>query len=107
MNDVAVEILVPEADIAQIENGQRIRIKTDAYPTETFIATVDIVGQKAVELEDDRFFVVRGRLNDGDRPLRAGMVGRAKIEVGYRGIGYVLLRKPARFFWRNLWTWLP
>jgi RND family efflux transporter MFP subunit len=107
MNDIAVEILVPEVDIARIETGQRIRLKIDSFPTETFIASVDLIGQAAVEQAHDRFFIVRGRLDEGTLPLRAGMVGRAKIEVGYHSIGYVLLRKPARFFWRILWNWLP
>jgi GAF domain-containing protein/biotin carboxyl carrier protein len=107
MTDIAVDILVPEVDIAEIEIGQRIRLKIDAFPTETFIAGVDLIGQAAVEQDHDRFFIVRGRLNDGGLPLRAGMVGRAKIEIGYRSFGYAFLRGPARFFWRILWKWLP
>jgi len=107
MNDVAVEILVPEADISEISTGQRIRLKIDAFPTETFIANVELIGQTAVEQEHARFFIVRGRLDEGLHHLRAGMVGRAKIEVGYHSVGYVLLRGPARFFWRILWKWLP
>jgi multidrug efflux pump subunit AcrA (membrane-fusion protein) len=107
MSDVSVEVLVPEADIAEVEVGQRIRLKIDAFPTETFIARAEIVGQKAIEESGERFFVVRGLLDGRDLSLRTGMVGRAKIEVGRRRVGYVLLRRPARFVWRTLWGWLP
>ena len=107
MNDVAVEILVPETEIAEIEEGQAIRLKIDAFPTETISARVEIVGQMVLEEAGARYLIVRGRVDGGGLPLKTGMVGRAKIVVGWRSVGYVLLRKPARFLWRTLWTWLP
>jgi RND family efflux transporter MFP subunit len=107
MREVAVEVLVPETEVAEIAEGQRVRLKMDSFPTETFIGRVEIVGQKVIEEGGGRFLIVRGRLDGGDRPLKAGMLGRSKIEVGRRALGYVLLRKPARFLWRTLWRWLP
>jgi len=107
MQDVSVEIHVPETEIAEIAPGQRVRLKIDSFPTLTFHGKVDIVGQSVVEEEGGRFLIVRARLKNDGLPLKTGMLGRAKIEVGWRSLGYVLLRQPARFLWRTLWTWMP
>ncbi|MFQ5876906.1 MAG: GAF domain-containing protein [Acidobacteriota bacterium] len=107
MNEVQVEILVPETEIGEIETGQKVRFKIDSFPTRTFTAAVDIIGQRLIEDSGTRSLIVRAHLTSGEFPLKAGMSGRAKIEVGRRSVGYVLLRKPARFLWRHLWTWLP
>lgn len=104
---VAVEVQVPETEVAEIEKGQRIRLKIDSFPTRTFIGRVEIVGQRVIEEGSDRFLIVRGQVEGGVLPLKTGMLGRAKIEVGKRSIGYVLLRKPARFLWRKVWSWMP
>ncbi len=107
MQDVAVEVLVPETEIAEVAVGQRVRLKIDSFPTRTFGGRVEIVGQKVVEEEGGRFLIVRGRVDGGDLPLKTGMLGRAKIEIGRRSVGYVIFRRPVRFLWRTLWTWLP
>ncbi len=107
MQEVAVEVLVPETEIAEVTVGQKVRLKIDSFPTRTFRGRVEIVGQKVVDEEGGRFLIVRGRVDGGDLPLKTGMLGRAKIEVGRRSVGYVLFRKPVRFLWRMLWTWIP
>jgi hypothetical protein len=33
------------------------------------------------------------------------MTGRAKVFLGYRPAGYVLLRRPALWIWQLLWNW--
>lgn len=107
MKDVAVEVFVPETTIAEIRTGQIIRLKIDSFPTRTFLGRVEIVGQKVIQEVDGRFLVVRGRVEGADLPLKTGMLGRAKIEIGRRALGYVLLRRPAGFLWRTLWSWMP
>ncbi len=107
MKDVAVEVFIPETTIAEIRTGQALRLKIDSFPTRTFLGRVEIVGQKVIEEAGGRFLVVRGRLEGGDLPLKTGMLGRAKVEVGPRALGYVLLRRPAGFLWRTLWSWMP
>ena len=66
-----------------------------------------IVGQQVVVEDGRRYLVVRGEIDGSGLPLKTGMLGRAKIETGPRSIGYVFLRKPARFIWRKTWSWLP
>jgi hypothetical protein len=67
-----------------------------------------------VAIEGDQYFVVRATFANPDLKARTGMVGRAKIgarggwgDSGWYPIGYVLLRSPARWGWRKVWTWLP
>ena len=47
------------------------------------------------------------KLPNTDGLLRTGMLGQSKIRVGYRSIAYLLLRKPARWFYGKLWPLLP
>jgi RND family efflux transporter MFP subunit len=107
MGEIVVEIRVPEAEVAEIRDGQRVRLKIDSFPTEIYYAEVEIVGQRVVEENRSRFLTVRATVDGDDLPLKTGMRGRAKIEVGPRSIGYVLFRKPARFFFRVGWSWMP
>ncbi|MEE9226696.1 MAG: GAF domain-containing protein [Acidobacteriota bacterium] len=107
MREISVEVRVPETEIAAVSEGQRIRLKFDSFPTETFYGRVDIVGQQVVVEDGRRYLVVRGEIDGSGLPLKTGMLGRAKIETGPRSIGYVFLRKPARFIWRKTWSWLP
>jgi len=107
MQDVSVEIRVPETEVGEITAGQRVRLKIDSFPTRTFHGEIEIVGQIVVEEAGGRFLVTRGRVDGAALPLKTGMLGHARIEVGRRSLGYVLLRRPARFLWRTLWTWMP
>jgi transcriptional regulator with GAF, ATPase, and Fis domain/multidrug resistance efflux pump len=107
MSDIGLEILVRESDLAYVREGQRVRVKIDSFPTETLHARVDLLGHQVTEEQGGRYVTVRARMEAGGRVLRTGMVGRAKIETGYRSVGYVLLRRPVRYLWLIFWSWLP
>jgi hypothetical protein len=52
-----------------------------------------------------RTFAARVSLPNNDALLRSGMTGRAKVFIGYRPAGYVLLRRPALWVWQMMWNW--
>jgi hypothetical protein len=56
---------------------------------------------------DTPYFRVESKTENTGFLLKSGMAGKAKIEVGYHSIGYVLLRDPVRFLWKKIWVWLP
>ena len=45
-------------------------------------------------------------VRNSDAMLRSGMTGKAKIFVGWRPAGYVLLRGPGLWLWQTLWNWI-
>jgi hypothetical protein len=67
---------------------------------------VAVVSPEAQPGDGDRTFAVRVPLSNEQAVLRAGMTGRAKIFVGYKPAGYVLLRGPGLWLWQTLWNWI-
>jgi RND family efflux transporter MFP subunit len=97
---------VPQQDVALIRPGQQASIKMNTYPQRTWHETVSRVSPEADVLNGERTFAVEVPLTNPEEVLRAGMSGRAKIFIGWRPAGYVLLRRPALWTWQTLWNWI-
>jgi RND family efflux transporter MFP subunit len=111
---MAVEMNVPESQVDLIQPGAGVSIKLNTYPTHTYRGTVERVSAQTISAEEEQFFVVRAVFPNPKSKVRTGMVGRAKItaaggwfQSGWYPVGYVVLRSPARWAWRTIWTWLP
>ncbi|WP_448526294.1 efflux RND transporter periplasmic adaptor subunit [Parathermosynechococcus lividus] len=70
-----LEILaeVPEVDISQVQLGQPVEIRADAYPGRTFQGKVRLIAPEAVVEQNVTFFQVRVSLLSGLAELRSGM----------------------------------
>jgi len=111
---MAVEVLIPETDVELVRAGSPVTVKLNAFPTLTLEGSVTQLGAQTVSAESEQFFRARAIFPNPEEMVRTGMVGRAKItarggwwESGWYPIGYVLLRDPARWAWRKVWTWMP
>jgi len=89
-------------------------LKVNALPTVTFHGSVERLGTQVVATEGEQYFQARAVFENAGGRLRDDMAGRAKIDtIGgwgggtWRPVGYVLLRPPARWMWRKIWSWLP
>lgn len=113
-------MLVDQAEVEFIARGQRIGLKLDAFPFETFTGTVDDIAENHVDAGSERLSVKSGgsvamttdemgrevpmstsyevlmHLDDQERVLTAGMLGNARISVGSRTVG--------QWLWRIFWT---
>lgn len=107
MRNTRAEVHIQEGDVTYLQLGQKIRLKMNAFPTKKFHGNVTLLGAELVPQSETSTYRIEAQIDNSDLLLKSGMVGKAKIEVGYRSIGYVLLRKPFRFLWKKLWTWLP
>jgi hypothetical protein len=65
-----------------------------------------MLGPEAQAGDGDRTFTAEVPIQNADSTLRAGMSGRAKIFIGWRPAGYVLLRGPVLWIWQTLWNWI-
>jgi RND family efflux transporter MFP subunit len=107
MHKTRAEVNVREGDVGYLEMGQKIRLKMNAFPTKKFYGTVTLLGAQMAPQSETSTYRIEAQIDNADLLLKSGMVGKAKVEVGYRSIGYVLLRKPFRFLRKKLWSWLP
>ena len=106
LSSAVVNVAIPQADAALLRVGQHAAIKLDSYPQRSWHNAVAIVSPEAQAANGERTFAARIPLPNGDALLRAGMTGRAKIFIGFRPAGYVLLRRPALWAWQTLWNWI-
>jgi RND family efflux transporter MFP subunit len=106
LNTALVEIAIPQRDASLIAQGQPAAIKLDSYPQRTWRDKVSVLGPVAVPGDGERTFRAEVTLENADAVLRAGMSGKAKISIGWRPAGFVLLRGPALWLWQTLWNWI-
>lgn len=113
-DQLAADMSVPETDLALLKPGDRVALKFNARPMTTFHGTVDRIGAQTRTEEGEQYFIVRAVFQNQSGSARDGMVGKTKISSdggwfhsGWYPVGYVLLRSPVRWLWRNSWSWLP
>jgi RND family efflux transporter MFP subunit len=106
-SDVTVEVAIPEAEAALLRMDQPVALKIHPYPTRTWRGRVTRVGAVVHEEDDERFVIVESRVANPDGSLRAGMLGRGKINVGTRRMISAMFRKPVRYLWMKIWPLLP
>ncbi len=106
LSSAVLQISVSERDTALLGPGQSAAIKLDSYPQRTWRGRVSVVSPVAHVGDGERTFTVEVPLSNADASLHAGMTGRAKISLGWRPAGYVLLRRPALWVWQTLWNWI-
>jgi RND family efflux transporter MFP subunit len=106
LSTAVVDVSVAQGDVALVHPDQAVAVKLDSYPQKSWHGAVDVVSPQAEPGDGDRNFAARVPLPNNDAVLRSGMTGRAKIFIGYRPAGYVLLRKPALWLWQTLWNWI-
>lgn len=107
MRNARALIDIEEGDTAYLKEGQQVRLKLNAFPTRKFYGIVKRLGAELQERDSSRYFRIEAQIQSANPVLKSGMVGKAKVDAGYRSIGYVLLRKPFRFIWKKLWVWAP
>ena len=64
---------VPEVDIPQIKQGQKVEIAIDAYPDEVFQGRVRLIAPEAVVEQNVTSFQVRVAIDETANKLRSGM----------------------------------
>ena len=111
---MAAEMSVEESDLGLVRQGKKVALKLNAFPTETFQGTVERIGAQTHAEGGDQYFLVRALFDNAGGKARTGMVGQARIRAGggwfksgWFPIGYVLLRSPIRWLWREIWSFLP
>jgi RND family efflux transporter MFP subunit len=106
LSTAMVQVSIAERDVPLVKTGENVAIKLDSYPQRTWRGHVSIVSPEAKAGDGERTFTVIVPLSNSDASLRAGMTGRAKVSLGWKPAGVVLLRRPALWAWQTLWNWI-
>jgi RND family efflux transporter MFP subunit len=98
LDEMVVEVAVPQDEIAYVARGMEVTVRLDAYPHEPLRGTIHQIRPRAQVLDEQNVFVAEVSIDNTDRRLRPGMTGRVHIEAGRRSLGWVWLHKP----WESL-----
>ena len=111
---MAAEMNVPETDVAWIHPGAEVALKLNALPTQTAVGQVERLSPQTITAEGEEFFVTRAVFPNPRRAARTGMAGQAKITArggwfgsGWYPVGFVMLRAPISWVWREMWSLIP
>lgn len=102
-DSVAVEIAIAEQYVERVEAGQTISLKPRALPFGRLAATVIRVAPSTTRIESQSSITVHGRLAQTGPALRPGATGWARIYLGPRPIGEILLQRGLRFLRTEFW----
>ncbi len=105
---VQIEVLVPEEESPQVQQGARLRVVAWAFPDKTFMGTVMSVAPIAQKTDGGITTVrVLAEIPNADNLLKADMTGYAKSSTEGKPVWDVLLRRIIRWFQVEFWYWLP
>lgn len=109
LTSVNVEIAVPEKEIAEVQIGQKVTLKAQAYPRRSFegqvVAIAPIATRPTEAWDTGRTVAVRTRLDNPAGLLKPEMTGHAKIHCGQQPLGELALRRAVRFIRVEFWSW--
>lgn len=94
LEKMRVEIAVPESDVAYARTGQVANVRLTALPSKNTQVTITSIHPRSELLDDSSVFVAEALIDNTDATIRPGMVGKARLQVGYEPAGKVLLRRP-------------
>ena len=86
-NDLAkmqIHANVAEADVGNLEVGQKVEFTVDAYPTRTFIGTVTQIRNAATVVQNVVSYDTVIEVNNDDLKLKPGMTATVTIIIAHR-----------------------
>ena len=102
LESMIVEMSVPDDEISYIAVGQKIDVRLDAFPGQTWQTVAARVQPRSEIRGEDNVFIAEAELNNADGRLQPGMKGRAKLETGKRPLGWILFHKPWEYVSKKL-----
>lgn len=114
LRKLAVEVAIPEREIADVRVGQPVAFKARAYPNRTFHGTVTAIATAAEgpstaaqsgSGRNPSTIRVTSEIDNGPLLLKPGMTGQAKVFCGPRRIVELVMRRLALTMHVNVWSW--
>jgi len=80
LDTLFVDFFLPQQALESLKIGQKVTLKTDAYPTQTFTGDITVINPKV--FINTRNVQVRATLNNPDNKLLPGMYATVTIATG-------------------------
>ncbi len=93
LEEMVVDVFVPDEDIAYVEPEQEVRIRLDAFPGSQRDGTIKRISPQAEVRGQDNVFVAEVELHNPDRVLRPGMKGRSRVSSVVRPLAWNLFHR--------------
>ena len=94
LDKMDMELAIREYDIAYVAPEMNVHVRVAAYPDKTWEGTIDHIVPKSQIKDNRNVFIAKVTQENPDTKLHPGMRGEAKIQAGWRPLGWQLLRKP-------------
>ena len=95
LNNLTVDLFVPDKDVRYVEPGMTVKIRLDAFPFQSWNGVVENVHPAAEIRQDENVFVATVNIENANGQLRPGMQGSAKTKSHWRPIWWNFFHKPA------------
>jgi biotin carboxyl carrier protein len=93
LNNMIVEVAVPESEIGHVRNEMEVHAKIEAYPGHTWSGKINRIHPRSEIREQESVFVAEVELQDSAGLLRPGMHGEARIMADRRAWGWILFHR--------------
>lgn len=94
LDNLKVEIEVPDTEIAQIDVGQQVKIWIDGFEDTPFEAAIERIVPRSELRNDQNVFIARVTLPNSNKKYRPGMHGSVRITGPHRPLGWNLFHRP-------------
>jgi len=102
LEQMIAEVAIPDDQIAYAATGQVVEIRLDAYPGQTWKATINQLQPRSEIRDEANVFIAEVELDNADGRLRPGMKGRARVVAGKRAYGWILLHEPWEYLTKRI-----
>lgn len=103
LESLRAELMVPDDQIADIQQGQKGYLATVSYPGQRIEFVVERINPMAEVVNERNVFKVRVRLLSTYPWMRPGMEGVAKISVGKRSYAWIWTRRLGNWVRMKFW----
>ncbi|HZZ18391.1 MAG TPA: efflux RND transporter periplasmic adaptor subunit [Opitutaceae bacterium] len=105
LDGVYAEIDVDERDIQDVQPQARGQVSFTSRPGEAFPLLVTRIDPGGTVKKGSNVFIVRGDLDKAKDWWRPGMTGVAKINAGWRSLGWIAFHRLVDFLRLKFWWW--
>ena len=95
LNDMIVEIAIPESDISYVDVGSVLEVRMDAYSDQTLDGVLERIHPRSEVRDGANVFIGEVRFVNEGGQLKPGMKGRVSIRGPVRSIGWSLFHRAA------------
>ncbi len=100
-NAMLAEISIPESEIQYVDDDNKVDIKLNAFPFQTFSGQIRAIHPVAEIINDESVFVAEVDLSNTGIAIRPGMKGSAKVSTFWRPLGWNLFHNA----WETVRCW--